>query len=466
MRERRILPIPPASQDRADEIIEYLRKVRGHATSDSNMLTRVPSMFLTVFGLRQFFREMLSQYAMSSADRAVIERAARDLDRHKSTKMWNWSRVKVEATYKKRLADFRKYLEVATRVTSFGRRLSKAEPRRQAGGLELVNAGGFPPEVMQLAEQVVAQAADILKARGLDKLLYGSVRVVNTIRGNTKQVAFYDHSTDGMFVRANVKGQMGPAVNTVIHELAHRLHMRFLDDREVQNFYDDVQERSELKMARAKADPAGLLPAVGTEFEDGGKQWVVRSVVHPHRGSRRDGQIVIRKVEQAQAGPDYAMTFKGWITHKNIAAASDFVTAYAQKNAEENFAETLVAYLMGRLPENDWRAEQIRRIAGIARPEDDSTKDMGAVKIAEGLFRITYKDLPTIYVAEAAAGSKWAVRRTPDPWTDTWPTLGKRAAETREASVAACLHFVKKLFDAGDPKGPPRRPRVGRTISR
>jgi hypothetical protein len=293
-------------------------------------------------GLRSFFQGLLTQYEMTAKDRKVIEQAARDVDRRYSTRIRFQSAAHVNGSYLTRLKRFRKFLAVAKAVVAKGKPMSAAVCP-VVGGFKLVNAGGFPPNVMQVVQRVVQRATDLLNKVGLESVIYGDINVVGTLRKG-KVLAHYDLPHDAVFVRANLRGREGPAVNTILHELGHRLENMMSDRYAIVRLHSDIEDEDEETTERAVADKS-LWPKPGFTFGDLGK-WEVTSVEQRGRGEPR---VRVRNRFDARTGY-YPMNKFLKATGK---LHSTFVTPYASTSPSENFAEMVAAWCADELNERD-----------------------------------------------------------------------------------------------------------------
>ncbi len=229
----------------------------------------------------------------------------------------------------------------------------------KAGPFTIINTGGFNDTVIAECARVIEVAAHQLQSHGLGRVCYGDVLISNTL-SKANVLAFYLLQKDEMFVRANLKGKEGAAVETLTHELGHRLMYKFLTSKhkEIRNIYNTIaRKRSEAKSEAISLiwkDP-NLKPKPGDIFVSGkGEEFVVTGFdVSPRKG------IIVQLVAKVQ--PEPGVTVKATIPLESYALAkgifpkikhSGFVTGYAAKNADENFAEMVAHYCADKLPED------------------------------------------------------------------------------------------------------------------
>ncbi len=308
------------------------------------------------------FLSLLQQYDLPPVSRKAVETASKYFakSRIRSPKdPMEW--VTGYETFVKQL---RAFSLVAHDALAHGKprtgEAAEAKPDKvRAGPFTLVNTGGFNDAVMAECLKVVEIAAHQLTSHGLGKVCYGDVLISNTLM-KSNVLAFYLLQKDEMFVRANLKGKEGAAVETVVHELGHRLMYKFLTSKhhEIEQIYRTIAQKS--SAARAEAiiqvlkDPA-LTPKHGDSFVSSkGEEFTVTGIEVPPRGA-----VVVKLVAKDQ--PDPRVTVKAKIPLEAYAAAkgilpkikhTGFVTNYASTDAAENFAEMVAYYCAGKLPED------------------------------------------------------------------------------------------------------------------
>lgn len=306
------------------------------------------------------FLAILQQYELPAAQRKAVEAAAKFFSRGTVQKPAKGKEIEV---YEKYLATYREQFALAKAIIAQGklRGESSVEPEHEqpvnlvAGPFKLVNTGGFAPEIMNEAAKVVETAAKLLQAKGLGKVCYGEVLISNTLM-RPSVLAFYLMGKDEFFVRANLKGKEHDAVQTVVHELGHRLHFKFMQskDREIQAMYRQINRKAEgIEHALIK-DP-DLRPKPGDKLVSKGKTYSVEKVVY-------DEVTLVRDDDPKQMA---RVSVPGWIRMKGIdtsAHGTSFVTQYAGKNHEENFAEMIAYYCMNKLPAD--QVEMLQQVLG------------------------------------------------------------------------------------------------------
>ena len=229
-----------------------------------------------------------------------------------------------------------------------------------AGPFTLINTGGFNDAVIANCAKVVETAAHQLQSHGLGKVCYGDVLISNTL-SKANVLAFYLLEKDEMFVRANLKGKEGTAIETVVHELGHRLQWRFVPpdrQKEIQRMYDTIARKAsaakEEAIDQVWRDPA-LKPKPGDTLVSKGEEYTVTGFDISPRGG-----VVVQLVSKPEPGlSGKAGVVRGRISLEGYAAAkgilphvqhSGFVTGYAKTDAAENFAEMVAFYCAGKLP--------------------------------------------------------------------------------------------------------------------
>jgi hypothetical protein len=217
----------------------------------------------------------------------------------------------------------------------------------KAGPFTLINTGGFSEKQMEDVAKVVEKAAQQLSRVGLSRVCYGNIQVTNTIGRSARILAFYLKGRDELFVRANLRGSQAPAVASVIHELGHRLHFKFLagKDRQIQEIYEVIADRNRQALWDMRQDPSKR-PKPGDTIPEGRKTWVVGPEGVQVNSRGQAGVIV-----ELQSDPKKRaiIRLEEWFKQKGDLA---FVSPYAEKNHEENFAEMVAHYALGTLPDD------------------------------------------------------------------------------------------------------------------
>jgi len=314
------------------EFVDWMSQVPDESYRASARLRAIPA----AFGRRKlgtFFLGLLQHYDPTSKDRTVLEKAAKEYQ----TTRTRIGRDPV-AQYKLRVKALIGYLDAVERTLE--RPKEHAEP--EVHGMRLVNAGGFSPKVMEAAGEVVAKAAEALGRVGLGRALYGDVTIVNSVHRNPKALAFYWIETDELYVRANLKGQTGPAVKTVLHELAHRIEDRLLAHKraEIRTLFKRIEDESDQLMSDALWKRSDLRPSEGQSI---GEEW---RVVKIGLSKNKPAIVVVSKLNRARVG---WMPLHKWLLNHHYREVSAFVSLYASTDPSENFAEMLATYALGQL---------------------------------------------------------------------------------------------------------------------
>jgi hypothetical protein len=336
-------------------VVEVMEKKLGEleaAPSDSLTPFRaavyMPGVFevLQKAGVARLFWGVLQQYKIqSSKDRKLIEQASKEFAKGRIQKA---KREVAMAVLKKKIDDYKSYLDAAERIINKGEHhLDEASGTTEAAGcFTLINAGGFSPQQMADVVKVVELASSMIKSKGFGKLCYGTVQVTNTVGRSAQVLAFYVLQTDEMYVRGNLKGKQGPAVSTVIHELGHRLHHKFLHskDAEIQSLYKSLLKGDEAALADALADKSNW-PKPGELHEEGGKVYEVERV-----GLNRSLDYTVEVHLKQDPKVKASIALRSWLNVKGLKKET-FVSPYARTSYGENFAEMFAHYVQGTLPD-------------------------------------------------------------------------------------------------------------------
>jgi hypothetical protein len=316
------------------------------------------------------FLAILQQYELSPATRKVIEAGAKFFAKSRIQRPKPGEAL---AAYESFLKTLRGYSIAAHDAIAHGKpRAGGAAgedlvPEKvHAGPFTLINTGGFNDAIITDCAKVVEVAAHQLQSHGLGMVCYGDVLISNTLM-KSNVLAFYLLQKDEMFVRANLRGKEGAAVQTVVHELGHRLQYKFLSGktREIQHIYNVIARKSadarDEAIERVWKDPH-LKPKPGDSFVSKGEEYVVTGLdVNPRGG------IVVQLVAKDQPQPGVTLRAKigleGYAAAKGILPKiehSGFVTAYAKTDPDENFAEMIAHYCAGKLP-----PDQVEMLKGV-----------------------------------------------------------------------------------------------------
>lgn len=227
------------------------------------------------------------------------------------------------------------------------------------GSFTLINTGGFPDKVMAECTKVVARAEKLLRQKGLGKVCYGDVHVTNTVHQSTRVLAFYRHSDDSFYIRANLKGKLGPALQSVIHELGHRLQFRFL--RSSKAAIDALYRRLGDKQSGNLRD---LLMDRSRWPKEGDTQ-IYKGETFLFDKIDVSGTSLVALFRIPGESYSLRVPLSGYISEKDpaaVAASQTYVTNYASTEPNENFAEMVAFYCEDKLP-----SEQVALLEEIIR---------------------------------------------------------------------------------------------------
>jgi hypothetical protein len=300
------------------------------------------------------FLGLLQQYDLSPKLRKLVEAAAKY---HGSSRRTPKREVAISA-YTNMMSTVRGHLAVAKEALALGKPRGQTQLAEElrAGPFRIVNTGGFDEKTMKEAQAVVGKAAQLLAAKGLQKVLYGDVLVSRTL-SRQNILAFYLIQKDEMFVRANLRGKQHDAVRTICHELGHRLHFKFLKDKdaEIRGIYAQLAGKSDRWTRKEKVQEVLKEHPVlkGDAYIEKGENWTVTNT----DWDPRTGLVVRleRRIEDSPAVMKAKISLEGYLTNKGLLTHQDlsaFVTPYAKRNHEENFAEMIAFWAIGKLPED------------------------------------------------------------------------------------------------------------------
>ena len=289
-------------------------------------------------GLELAFYLILKHYAMDTKDRKILEKASKTFAKRQMNRI---KPEKAVAAYVKLLGEMKQFLETSRKVVREGKGHTDEGSTTvwQAGPFNLINTGGFDDKKMKEVQAVIEKAASMIASKGFSKICYGDIQVTNTV-GRSNVLAFYLVSKDEMFVRANLKNR-GFALHNIIHELGHRLRFKFMkgSERAIGSLYRAMEDRDALALAKVEADPS-LQPKAGDTLKDGN---TVYTALTDGVKKTPKGTFVA-----AGNGKGKAVFFplSVWIRETSPLG---FVSTYAQRDPEENFAEMFSFYVEGKL---------------------------------------------------------------------------------------------------------------------
>lgn len=256
-------------------------------------------------------------------------------------------------------------LDVIDKVVAQGDVCAKNECA-VAGCFRVVNTGDFDSKTMARAHTMVERAAELVNAAGFGEVCYGDAYITQRLKREVV-LAFYMQTEDRMYVRAKPKkGEDALEVETIVHELGHRLDTMFLTkegQRLNERVYGDFRHRLEVSKI---ANPLDVRE--GYEFVDSlGRKYVVDQVLGLY-------EVHYHRVED----PCYKgkMAWKAFQVSEGARMEDDpFPTHYARKDATEMFAELFLVYVMGRATAE--QREVFERIAALRKPAPATARASG-----------------------------------------------------------------------------------------
>jgi hypothetical protein len=307
-------------------------------------------------GLRELFLALLQQYDLVPVARKKIERYSKLYAKESARNPKNLDEA--IALFKTLVSQYvEQYASTKLIASTAKLRGTDVDGVKvlDAGPFKVVNTGGFDQATMDKVARVVEQAAKLLQAKGLGKVCYGEVLVSQRI-SKSRTLAFYLLQKDEMFIRADLKGHEKDALKTVLHELGHRLHHKFLKshDLAIGSMYykiksgQDALERQGI--SEAMADP-NKRPKPGDTLVDNKKRTFV---VEKLDISMRGYSVKMHLAEDNKR--KFTVSLKAFLAMKgvkpDVPKAHGFITQYAGTDDAENFAEMIAYYCMNELPDD------------------------------------------------------------------------------------------------------------------
>lgn len=331
---------------------------------DRYLAYRVAAILKSVFdvllrvGASTAFLAVLRDREMSPADRKIIEAAAKRFGQRRIVV----KKEKALEVYPKLMREFDTAVETARRVLRTNEKHTEegSTTALQVGSFTLVNTGGFPDKVMAECAKVVERSEKLLRQKGLGKVCYGPVNVTNTIYKSTRVLAFYMVNDDTLYIRANLKGKAGPAVESVVHELGHRLQFKFLKSkkRDIDALYRRLGDQQTSNTNDLLMDKSRW-PKEGDTFEHKGETFFFDRI----NVSGRTQLEALFKVPGERFSLRVPLTT--YISSRDpsaLKAVKTYVTNYAATDPDENFAEMVAFYCEDKLP-----SEQVEMLEAIIR---------------------------------------------------------------------------------------------------
>lgn len=293
----------------------------------------VPGLYdaVTRAGARNLFLDILRNYQMTPATRKKVESIAKFYAASRKAKP---PKETAQKTYEALVDTVQGHAALAREIVNKGE-LCTHEDACQARCFRLVNTGHFDLKTMHAAQKVVDDAARRIEEAGFGRLCYGDVFITRTVaKGHV--LAFYMVSEDRMYVRSNLKGEEGPAIATLIHELGHRLEFKFLPEKRqaIESLY-----RQYTRMGRGHV-VHHVEPVVGAHITVKKTQWII---------TRFDRDKVYLQLAE---DPTVTASMKrdGWALMSGAQREGDpFPSEYSTRSANELFAELFAGYVLGTL---------------------------------------------------------------------------------------------------------------------
>lgn len=289
------------------------------------------------------FLSILQSYTLPPTLRKRVEMGSREYAKSRAPSLPSKNKyLSALLIYEKTLAQARQYAETATEAIRVGKPHVEGATQIQVGPFRLLNMGGFSPETVAGAVEILEDAVQRVKRAGFEKVLYGDIHLTNTLMSRT--LAFYLRKEDELFLRANLPLNKEVALS-FIHELGHRYEDKFLRRRSyaLESLYEKIESNP---LPEEVFDP----PQPGEELVDKG---VVYEVVHTKPNPMGEMKIVLRRKDLSNT-LRMQISLQGWRQRKGLPLPPQhsFVTPYAKTSPEENFAEMFAYFVMGSLPPN------------------------------------------------------------------------------------------------------------------
>lgn len=217
---------------------ERAEALRYYQESSPVFIRAIRSTYLIASRSGNVFHELLQSYDFEPGLRKRLEQASKSYTRGNLVAP---KPKEVAAVYEKAVSTYRLHLAWYQEALSSG----VGKVPLKIGSFQIVNTGGFGLDRLDGVRSVLEQAEQRLSKKGLHKVCYGEVYLSNDVL-HPNTIAFYVPKKDQLFFRGDLKYAVEGQVKTVIHELAHRLHRKFLRHRnhEIETLYHWVGKGS------------------------------------------------------------------------------------------------------------------------------------------------------------------------------------------------------------------------------
>jgi hypothetical protein len=350
------LPTSPESNNHGRTLLEQLKETSGQRYDLEYQILSGFNYVKLQGQAEQLFWAILQQYVLPPRLRSGIESASRF-----------WSKRRLQIRYKNRRgyehdAELLQYylklcVVMRKQVTDAQAAIVKgklqADPAvaeqttTKVGSFKVINTGGFRDDVMDKAAEVVNKAEKAMRSIGLGRVCYGDILVSKTVNNKRTVAAFYILASDEMFIRANTPTNWD-TIRIVCHELTHRLQHKFLSAKkaEINNIYRNLKAQAFL----GRGIPDEYWPHAGDKVVlDQGRKVTVTSV---HRSRSK-----VEYVSEEKPPVRWSAPIEAWIKMKGLDLGSlpgfkGFITPYARTDPDENFAEMVSFFAIGKLPQD------------------------------------------------------------------------------------------------------------------
>lgn len=346
---KKILARDPYSEDQKP----YWEKIDSHLVEYRLGIWVSHNYYLWFRDTWELSLAVLQQFSLPAPLRRKIEQTAKYWASKQKAKSYRFKGTQLDkfdtiiSTYLTQTETILDQFSAITEALSKGKPMSEDDGSKlKVGPFTLVNTGGFKPEVMNDVAETVKKATSLIMAKGYGKILYGDIMVTKKV-GRSNVLAFYMMNSDELLIRAGLRMSVD-SIHTVLHELSHRLHRKFLQskDQKIRALY----QKYKIQKDYGSVD-SSMAPQVGEEVEHKGKTLVVDRIGY----SGRD--LTIHLYNKAEPDRKYSVPLKHYVEiFKTEEAGSrpnqkGFVSGYAGKSDGENFAEMMAYYFRDQLSE-------------------------------------------------------------------------------------------------------------------
>jgi len=222
---------------------------------------------------------------------------------------------------------------------------SETSLETKVGNFLVHNNSGFPPEVIDRISFALRLASKEISSSGFGYVLYGDVYIEGNV-GSGWAAAWYNIDNDYVVFRADIAKVDDKVIHDIAHELGHRLWFRF-PERIRKDYYKRLYNYK-----KRSIEPPKPLPGQEYVFDEDHKLIVRDTFTYlnkkTHNMSKGVSLYVVQGAEEfptEMSVRKFNKYFRLWSAkYKGV-----FVSSYASRDEQEDFAEMFAFMVMDQL---------------------------------------------------------------------------------------------------------------------